>query len=461
MVAALESGKVGGYGADVLDDGTAACRPSAAQRPQLHHHPPHRLPHLRKRAAPGDDGHPQPHQLPQRREAAAPRSTIKSRRPDRRALTPSPYRIPCPKSFHVVPVRPAQRARRRRLPHSAAFAPTKPPPAPSSATEAARHGIRTHNAIKALHLDDLFGSDAGGCVPGAEDRRNADPIPRRPKSGTPTKNSARPSPTPPSTRAIELADQYGIGQVSVDNAFHYLWGGGYVMEAAKTRLHRLHQLHRRPRRGRPLRRQIPHPRHQPALLGLPHHRRHRLPASSSTGPPPPSPWAASSSSNARASHSPRTPPSTADGQPTTDPNKVAALLPFGAHKGYGLVADQRNRRRPHRRLAAHPPQPRDHGRGRKAHCRTSTSRSSTRTRSPPALFAQGRNQAENIKAVLDDILGHGNENLHAPRPDRSRSRRQIATPPAASSSPKPKSTHSTSSPKSAACRPTGTSPISK
>src|ERR1044071_3272694 len=29
------------------------------------------------------------------------------------------------------------------------------------------HGIKTHNAIKALHLDELFGSKAGGCKPGA------------------------------------------------------------------------------------------------------------------------------------------------------------------------------------------------------------------------------------------------------------------------------------------------------
>ena len=33
---------------------------------------------------------------------------------------------------------------------------------------AATHGIRTHNAIKALHLDHLFGSGTGGCVPDAE-----------------------------------------------------------------------------------------------------------------------------------------------------------------------------------------------------------------------------------------------------------------------------------------------------
>src|SRR5947207_14586160 len=32
---------------------------------------------------------------------------------------------------------------------------------------AARHGIKTHNALKALHLDEHFGSKAGGCVPRA------------------------------------------------------------------------------------------------------------------------------------------------------------------------------------------------------------------------------------------------------------------------------------------------------
>ena len=33
---------------------------------------------------------------------------------------------------------------------------------------ASAHGIRTHNAIKALHLDHLFGSATGGCKPGAD-----------------------------------------------------------------------------------------------------------------------------------------------------------------------------------------------------------------------------------------------------------------------------------------------------
>src|SRR2546425_5936013 len=33
--------------------------------------------------------------------------------------------------------------------------------------------------------------------------------------------------------AMKLADRFGIGAVAVDNAFHYLWGGGYVIDAAK------------------------------------------------------------------------------------------------------------------------------------------------------------------------------------------------------------------------------------
>ena len=35
-------------------------------------------------------------------------------------------------------------------------------------SNASHHGIRTHNALKALHLDERFGSGAGGCVPNAE-----------------------------------------------------------------------------------------------------------------------------------------------------------------------------------------------------------------------------------------------------------------------------------------------------
>ena len=98
--------------------------------------------------------------------------------------------------------------------------------------EASRHGIRTHNALKALHLDHLFGTGSQGCVPNVEieekpSRFAASKIwNANRKLGQATAYAAM-------EEAIRLADEYGVGMVSVDNAFHYLWGGGYVMEAAK------------------------------------------------------------------------------------------------------------------------------------------------------------------------------------------------------------------------------------
>ncbi|KAJ1496513.1 Malate/L-lactate dehydrogenase [Baffinella frigidus] len=104
------------------------------------------------------------------------------------------------------------------------------------------HGIKTHNAIKALHLDDRFGSRAEHpgcdlpprpCVPkaqvevlnkgrfGAVQRWNANK-----KLGQSVAFAAM-------EECMRMADTHGVGIVTVDNCFHYLWGGGYVIEAAK------------------------------------------------------------------------------------------------------------------------------------------------------------------------------------------------------------------------------------
>src|SRR5688500_4039683 len=96
---------------------------------------------------------------------------------------------------------------------------------------AARHGIRTHNVIKALHLDDLFGSNAGGCVPGAGIER----IPSKYKAVEKWNANRKCGPATAFAAmdaCMRLADEYGVGAVTVDNAFHYLWGGGYVLDAA-------------------------------------------------------------------------------------------------------------------------------------------------------------------------------------------------------------------------------------
>ena len=103
-----------------------------------------------------------------------------------------------------------------------------------------------------------------------------------------------------------------------------------------------------------------------------------------------------------------------DGKETTDPKQVVALLPFGQHKGYGLsLIDEL--------LGAYIG----------GSLPTLRSRWNTGPKDekhtpnfffqcirPDAIdgndFAQKRNQAQNVKAVLADILGHGNEKAMLP-----------------------------------------------
>src|SRR5882672_3913155 len=104
--------------------------------------------------------------------------------------------------------------------------------ATSVAENASRHGIRTHNGIKALHLDDHFGSGAGGCVPNAQVEKKSSRFAAS-EIWNANKKLGQAVAMDAVETCIKLADKYGVGQVSVDNAFHYLWGGGYVMDAAK------------------------------------------------------------------------------------------------------------------------------------------------------------------------------------------------------------------------------------
>ncbi len=275
---------------------------------------------------------------------------------------------------------------------------------------ASRHGIRTHNGIKALHLDAHFGSKAGGCVPGA----TIEEVPSRfaasriwnanRKLGQSTAFAAM-------EEAIRLADQYGIGQVSVDNAFHYLWGGGYVMDAA--------------RRGyvaytnctAALAEVVPMGGKFPTLGTNPHS--WGFPTVEALGYPVVIDWATSTVAMGRVQQFKREgrqlPPLAAvdaQGQATTDPDRVAALLPFGAHKGYGLslinemVAALIGGSLPTLRSRAIPE-------GEKRTCCFYFS-----VIHPEALsgghFAQGRQQGENLRAVLRDIFGHGNEGCTLP-----------------------------------------------
>jgi LDH2 family malate/lactate/ureidoglycolate dehydrogenase len=277
---------------------------------------------------------------------------------------------------------------------------------------AARHGVRTHHALKALHLDHLFGSGSLGCVPGA--RIEARPS-RFPAAAIWNANKKLGQAT--ATRALEeaigLAERYGVGTVSVDNAFHYLWGAGYVMDAA--------------RRGyiaythctAALAEVVPFGGKFPTLGTNPHS--WAFPTTDAIGFPLVIDWATSVIAMGRVQQLKREgkalPPLAAvdkDGRPTTNPDEVAALLPFGAHKGYGLsllnevvgafiggsLPTLRNRwdRVPE---------------GEKGTCCFFF-----QVIHPEALdaglFARGRSQTDNVKAVLADILGHGNDGAIIP-----------------------------------------------
>ncbi len=280
------------------------------------------------------------------------------------------------------------------------------------AAEAARHGIRTHHALKALHLDHLFGSAVGGCTPGAE----IEVVPSRFK-GSEIWNANRKLGQSVAYRAIdrciELADEYGIGQVAVDNAFHYLWGGGYVMEAAERGYIAYTNC------TSALAEVVPFGGRFPTLGTNPHS--WGLPTMDAVGFPLVSDWATSVVAMGRVQALKREgkslPPNAAvdkDGNPTTDPNEVAALLPFGAHKGYamcllnelygGLIGGSLPTLRGR---AAQAPE------GEKT-----TTAFYFHVIHPEAIsggaFAKGRSQMENLKEVIADIFGHGNEGCILP-----------------------------------------------
>ena len=312
-------------------------------------------------------------------------------------------------TFHVVPV-----ATHESLVRAAylnrGFSAEEAGHAATLASAATRHGIRTHNAIKALHLDDLFGSKAGGCVPRAEIRR----LPQR-FTACQTWDAGRKLGQAVAWEAIDtcirLADQHGSGTVAVDNAFHSLWGGGYVMEAA--------------RRGyiaytnctAALAEVVPFKGVFPTLGTNPHS--WGFPTAEAIGFPIVIDWATSVIAMGRVQQLKREgkplPPHAAvdkDGTPTTDPDKAVSLLPFGDHKGYGLslineiVAAFVGGSLPTLRNRAVVP-------GEKQTCAFFF-----QVIHPEALsggaFARGRSQSANVKTVLADILGHGNEGCMLP-----------------------------------------------
>ena len=312
-------------------------------------------------------------------------------------------------TFHVVPVEAHERLVRTAY-ERRGFDAQEAGQAARLATAATRHGIRTHNAIKALHLDEMFGSKAGGCVPRATIRR----LPGR-FDAAEVWDAGKKLGQAVAWEAVEtcirLADRHGTGTVSIDNAFHYLWGGGYVMEAA--------------RRGyiaytnctASLAEVVPFRGVFPTLGTNPHS--WGFPTVEAVGFPIVIDWATSVIAMGRVQQLKRErkplPPNAAvdgEGRSTTDPDKAVSLLPFGDHKGYGLslineiVAAFIGGSLPTIRSRAAVA-------GEKQGCAFFF-----QVIHPDALsahsFAGGRTQQANVKAVLADVLGHGNEQCLLP-----------------------------------------------
>lgn len=269
---------------------------------------------------------------------------------------------------------------------------------------AAAYGIRTHNAIKAIHLDHLLGSSVGGCVPGAE-IENLDCKFSGSEIWNANRKLGQSVAWQAMKRAMELADEYGIGQVSVDNAFHYLWGGGYVMDAALKGYVAYTNC------TSALAEVVPYQGKFPTLGTNPHS--WAFPTQNSIGFPVVIDWATSVVAMGRVQQFkregkplPHGAAVDADGRATTDPDKAVSLVPFGKHKGYGLslinelVAAFIGGSLPTLRGRSVPDQEK------------STATFYFQVIRPEALgsglFANDRNQAANIKAVMEDILGHGN-----------------------------------------------------
>ena len=274
------------------------------------------------------------------------------------------------------------------------------------AAAATWHGNRTHNALKALHLDDLFGSVVGCCTPSAE----IEVLPSRFKATevwNANKKLGQSVAKRAFDRAIELADEYGVGMISVDNAFHYLWGGGYVIEAAKRGYIAYTNC------TSTLAEVVPFMGKPPTLGTNPHS--WGFPTTQALGYPICIDWATSTVAMGRVQQLKREggqlPLLAAvdkDGNPTQNPSEVTALLPFGGHKGYGLslinelTAAYIGGSLPlHRGLAA------------PSNDEKSTTSFFFQIIHPDALsansFACGRDQHTNVKAEIDNILTTGNE----------------------------------------------------
>ncbi len=313
-------------------------------------------------------------------------------------------------TFHVVPealhndlVHRAYRAR--------GYDETEAQSAVRLCAEATRHGNRTHNALKALHLDDLFGTGIGAWRPGAR----IEVKPTRFKAcqvWDGNRKLGQAIAYEAFETCINLADEFGVGAVAVDNATHYLWGGGYAIDVAKRGYIAYTNC------TAALAEVVPFGGKFPTLGTNPH--TWGFPTVEAVGYPIVLDWATSTIAMGRVQQLKREggtlPPDAAvdaEGRDTQDPDAVFALKSFGRHKGYGMALLNElfggiiGGSLPTLRSRAGAPE------GEKT-----VPAFYFQVIHPDAIgsghYAGGRTVGENLAAVIRDILGHGNENCLLP-----------------------------------------------
>jgi len=202
------------------------------------------------------------------------------------------------------------------------------------ATQASRHGVRTHNGLKGLHIDDHLGSKGGGCVPNVEIEELESRFPAVKKWNS-NRKLGQSVALAAVDECVNMATKYGSGTVVVDSAFHYLYGGLYAMLGAQKGF----IFYTNCTAG--LAEVVPYQGKIPTLGTNPHS--YGFPTQDILGYPIVMDWATSVIASGRVAQLRREglplPPKSAvdiDGKYTTDPKNVAALVPFGDHKGYGL-----------------------------------------------------------------------------------------------------------------------------